>query len=831
MKISYNWLKQYINVDVEPDKVAKLLTGCGLEVESMESFQSVRGGLKGVVIGEVLTCVKHPNSDHLSITTVDAGYESPFHVVCGASNVAAGQKVALATIGTTLYINDKEITIQKSKIRGEVSEGMICAEDELGLGTSHAGILVLPPDAIVGVPASTYFNIEEDVTFTIGLTPNRADAASHAGVARDLAAVFNNFGGTGLVQNPQGRLVLPDVSGFRPDNESRAIPVLIDDPEACPRYCGLTISGIKVESSPDWLKNRLSAIGLRPINNIVDITNYILMELGQPLHAFDADKITGSTVIVKKYPGGTKFITLDHVERELDGNDLMISNTDEPMCMGGVFGGAESGVTESTTTVFIESAWFDPKHIRKTSRRHGLQTDASFRFERGVDPEMTVFALKRAALLIKEVAGGDISSAIVDNYPDPVSRRIIDLTYKNIDRLTGKVIDREVIKSILKDLGFEVLQPGDPLARITEPDRGFSVKVPGYKVDVFREADLIEEVLRIYGYNNIEVSPEVRASLSYTSKPDPGRVQNLISDYLAANGFHEIVNNSLTRSVYYDELEEMPAGKCVRILNPISRELDVMRQSLLQGGLESVVYNQNRKNSDLKLFEFGTVYSIVPVDSSSEPVPGYHEEKHLSIILTGHSLEENWNHSNPDTDFYELKGYVSGIISRLALPAMQVQSYSSDIFSGALRYTFQGKAIITIGELTGKIRRQFDIRYPVFYGEINWSLLFPLIPAKEARYRELPKFPEVRRDLALLISKEITFDQIEEVALRTERKLLKNVGLFDVYEGDKIASDKKSYAVSFTLQDENRTLTDKDIEKVMERLSKAFSENLHAVIR
>jgi phenylalanyl-tRNA synthetase beta chain len=831
MKISYNWLKQYINFDVAPDKVAELLTGCGLEVESMEPFQSVKGGLKGVVIAEVLTCVKHPNSDHLSITTVDAGYNTPLQVVCGASNVAAGQKVALATIGTTLYMADKEITLQKSKIRGEVSEGMICAEDELGLGTSHAGILVLPPDAIVGTPASTYFNIEEDVTYTIGLTPNRADAASHAGVARDLAAVFNNFGGAGMERGTQGKLVLPDVSDFRPDNETRTIPVVIDDPEACPRYCGLTISGIRVESSPDWLKNRLSAIGLRPINNIVDITNYILMELGQPLHAFDADKITGNTVIVKKYPGGTKFITLDHVERELDSNDLMISNAAEPMCMGGVFGGAESGVTESTTTVFIESAWFDPKHIRKTSRRHGLQTDASFRFERGVDPEMTVFALKRAALLIREVAGGSISSGIVDVYPKPVNRKIVDLTYKNMDRLTGKVIDREVIKTILKDLGFEVLQPGDPEARITEPDRGFSVKVPGFKVDVSREADLIEEVLRIYGYNNIEISLEVRASLSYTSKPDPGKVQNVISDYLAANGFHEIMNNSLTRSDYYEGLDEMPAGKCVRILNPISRELDVMRQSLLQGGLECVVYNQNRKNQDLKLFEFGTVYSTVPVDSFGEPVPGYHEEKHLSILMTGRSSEENWNKPDRDTDFYELKGYISGILSRLAIPVTQVRSHSSGIYSEGLCYTFQGKEIITIGELTGTIRKQFDIRYPVYYGEINWSLLFPLIPSKEARYKELPKFPEVRRDLALLISKEITFSQIEEVALLTERKLLKRVGLFDVYEGEKIATDKKSYALSFTLQDETRTLTDKDIEKVMERLSKAFSEKLHAVIR
>lgn len=831
MKISHNWLKAYINLELAPDKVAELLTGCGLEVESMEPFQSVKGGLKGVVIAEVLTCVKHPNSDHLSITTVDAGTGAPLQVVCGASNVAAGQKVALATVGTTLYMAEKEITLQKSKIRGEFSEGMICAEDELGLGDSHAGILVLPADTVVGTPASEYFNIEEDVIYTIGLTPNRADAASHVGVARDLVAVINNFGGTRPGDGQHAQLVLPEVASFRCDNENRTIPVEIEDPEACLRYAGLTLSGIRVAESPDWLKNRLLAIGLRPINNVVDVTNFILMELGQPLHAFDADKIAGNRVLVKKYPAGTKFRTLDHVERDLDANDLMICSATAPMCIGGVFGGAESGVTQETTTVFIESACFDPKHIRRTARRHGLQTDASFRFERGVDPEIAVYALKRAAMLMKEVAGGEISSGIVDIYPKPVPRRVIELSYKNMDRLIGQEVNREVVQHILTDLGFEIVNPVDKQAQQADQNALLTVRVPGFKVDVFREADLIEEVLRIFGYNNIAIGQEVHASLSYTPKPDPGKVQNVVSDFLASNGFHEVMNNSLTRSSYYEGFEELPLEQCVKILNPISRELDVMRPSLLHGALECVVYNQNRRQSDLKLFEFGKVYTRVPNDASPEPVAGYHEEKHLSILVTGRRMEENWNGTDHEADFFELKGFISGILSRLSIPNPAVQAIASGIYLEGLSYQVQGRELLKMGELNSQLRRQFDLRFPVFFAEIDWDYLLSLIPSKEAKYRELPKFPEVRRDLALLISKEITFGQIEELALQTERKILRRVGLFDVYEGDKIAADKKSYAVSFILQDEQKTLTDKDIEKVMERLSRAFTEKFHAVIR
>ncbi len=831
MKISYNWLKQYLDLGLAPDKVAELLTGCGLEVESIAAYESIKGGLKGVVIAEVITCGKHPNSDHLSVTTVNTGTGEPLHVVCGAANVAAGQKVALATMGTTLYFGEKEIVLQKTKIRGEVSEGMICAEDELGLGTSHDGILVLPPDAVIGTAASDYFKVEEDTVFTIGLTPNRADAASHVGVSRDLVAVINNFGGTGIAPGQRRKLTLPDLATFSVDNNKLPIAVVIEDPDACPRYSGITISGIKVEASPEWLKNRLSAIGLRPINNIVDITNFVLMELGQPLHAFDADKVTGNKILVKKYPGGTKFITLDEVERELDSSDLMISNSNEPMCLGGVFGGAKSGVTSQTSRIFLESAWFDPRHIRKSSRRHGLQTDASFRFERGADPEITIFALKRAAMLIRQIAGGEISSGIIDEFPKPFSRRTIDLTYKNIDRLIGKAIDHEVVKNILSDLGFEILPEGDSRSRMTDPGAGFTVVVPGYKVDVFREADLIEEILRIYGYNNIEIGQEVRSSLSYTAWPDTGKLQNVVSDFLSSNGFHEIMNNSLTRAAYYEGLADLPLDRLVKILNPISRDLDVMRQSLLHGALETIVYNHNRKHTDLKLFEFGTVYSLSSSADNREPVTGYHEERHLSIILTGRHEFENWDVKTKDVSFYELKGYVEGVLTRLGVAKMAESPLTNGLFSEGLSYTVNGIDVITMGLLAKSLQKQFDIRGAVYYAEINWSALVSRIPSKAAQYMELPRFPEVRRDLALLMNKEITFRNIEEVAFQTERKLLKKVGLFDVYEGDKIGTDKKSYAVSFILQDENKTLTDKDIEKVMERLVRAFTEKLNAQVR
>jgi len=825
MKISYNWLKQYHDLPLSPDKVAEMLTGCGLEVESQDIFHSVKGGLKGVIIGEVLTCEKHPNSDHLSITTVDVGSGGePLKIVCGASNVARGQKVAVATIGTTLYLQDKELTIQRTRIRGEVSEGMICAEDELGLGNSHDGIMVLEQTAPVGMPASEFFNVEEDVIFTIGLTPNRVDASSHLGVARDLVAVANNSGRDDPSDCGQSKLTIPDVSDFRIDNDGRHIKVIIEDEEACPRYSGITVSGIRVASSPDWLKNRLISIGLRPINNIVDITNYILMELGQPLHAFDCDRITGNKVIIKKFPAGTKFVTLDHIERSLSETDLMICNTAEPMCIAGVFGGVKSGVTEETTSVFLESAYFDPKHIRRSSRFHGLQTDASFRFERGADHDMTVFALQMAAMMIKEIAGGEITSEIVDVYPGRLTPQIVNLSYKNLDRLIGKVIDREVVKRILTDLGIVVLEEIDP-------GSGIRMKIPAFKVDVTREADVIEEILRIYGYNNIELQDELKTSLAYTSNPDQEKIQNLIADYLAANGFNEIMNNSLTRSTYYSGNADYPVERCVKMLNPISRDLDVMRQTLLYGGLESIVYNQNRKIPDLKLFEFGRVYSSGIFND--EPLPGYHEEMHLAVYLTGRLHPENWNVTDKQAGFYDLKGLLEGICNKtgVAPDQMQVQPYKSSQVIDGLQYFLNEESIFIIGSVNAQVLKAFDCKQPVCFAEINWDRLFALIPRKTLQYMGIPKFPEARRDLALLVDQGITFDQIRKLAFQTEKKLLKKVGLFDVYVDEKIASGKKSYALSFVLLDEDKTLKDNEIDKVMEKLIQAMVRHFNAQLR
>jgi phenylalanyl-tRNA synthetase beta chain len=826
MKISYNWLKRYLEIELTPDKVADFLTGCGLEVESIDSFESVKGGLKGVVIGEVLTCEKHPNSDHLSVTTVNTGTPESLHIVCGASNVAAGQKVAVAGIGATLYFNDKELTIQRTKIRGEVSEGMICAEDELGLGKSHAGIMVLAPEAVPGTPAREYFNIVQDWVFTIGLTPNRVDAASHIGVARDLAAVIHHSGRDERLTGIRQMLKMPDVSHFATDNATHPVKITIENPEACGRYCGLTISGLTVKESPDWLKNLLLAVGLRPINNIVDITNFVLMETGQPLHSFDLAKVDGNQVIVKKIPDGTRFITLDGTERGLTGNDLMICNANGPMCIGGIFGGAGSGVTDATTSVFLESAWFDPQHIRRSSKHHGLQTDASFRFERGADPDIAVYALKRAALLMKEIAGGIVSAPIEDICPNPFPVQQVDLIFSNLDRLAGKSLNPGVVEDILSDLGFVVLER-------LEPKPGLRLKVPAYKVDVTREADVIEEVLRIYGYNNIEIHDELRASLSFTVKPDPEEVMNVVADYLSSNGFHEIMNNSLTRSAYYENNPVFPAEKAVKILNPLSRDLDVMRQTLLYGGLETIVYNQNRKIPDLRLYEFGTVYSVAAKGESTDPLPGFHEENHLSLFITGRNLPENWNIVTENAGFYTLKSHIEGVLTRLGinLDVFDVQPVSDVCIAEGLKYAVKGVDVFRLGEVSKSLLKELDCRQPVWYAEVNWTSLFKLVPVKESRYRELPRFPEVRRDLALLVDKAITFDQIETVAHQTEKSLLKKVGLFDVYEGDKIASGKKSYAVSFILQDEEKTLTDKEIDKVMGRLIKALTEKVNAQIR
>lgn len=826
MKISFSWLRQYTDLDQSPEKISEMLTDCGLEVESLETFHSVKGGLKGVVIGEVVHCEKHPNSDHLSLTRVDIGQSEPLKIVCGAPNVAAGQKVVVATVGATLCFENKEITLQKTKIRGEVSEGMICAEDELGLGPSHDGILVLKSDALVGTPAADYFNIFEDHVFTIGLTPNRSDAASHIGVARDLVAIINNASSPEPVSLVRKEVKLPDISGFKPDSNTRNIPINIQDPLACPRYSGLTMSGVSVRESPSWLKNKLLSIGLRPINNIVDVTNFILMELGQPLHAFDADKINGDEVIIRKYPKGTKFITLDEIERELTEQDLMICNPHEPMCIAGVFGGVKSGVTEKTINIFLESAYFSPTGIRKTARHHGLQTDASFRFERGTDPEITVFALKRAALLIKEIAGGEISSDIIDVYPEPILPKQVEFSFENLDRLIGKKIDHKVVINILKDLGISVQNGHEHSSVIT-------FLVPPFKTDVTREADLIEEVLRIYGYNNIEISSELKSSLSYSRKPEPEKIQNLIADYLVANAFHEIINNSLSRSAYYSGNKEYSPEQCVTILNPISRDLDVMRQTLLFGGLETVKYNQNRKAENLRLFEFGNVYrKSVPGDFGNL-LPAFHEEKHLSLLMTGLSEPESWNTSGKPVDFFLLKAYVLSVLRKLGLNEFQLSMEDKHInflFDGQC-YSIKGKPVVVFGVLAKSVLKEFDIKQDVFYADFTWDIILGSISDKCAVYYELPRFPEVRRDLALLIDQSVSFEQISRLAMNTETKLLKKVGLFDVYEGEKIAEGKKSYAITLTLQDETKTLTDQEIEKVMQKIIKVLAEKLNAQVR
>ena len=823
MKISYKWLKTYLNIDITPERVAQLLTDCGLEVESLEKIESIKGGLQGVVVGEVMSCAKHPDADKLSITTVNVGDPELLHIVCGAPNVAAGQKVLVAALGTIIYSGDESFTIKKSKIRGELSEGMICVEDELGLGTSHAGIMVLSAEAVVGSKARDFFNIEDDFVFEIGLTPNRSDATSHIGVARDLSAIINN-----LPENTTANtsLIYPSVEAFKQDNNSLPIDIIIEDTVACPRYTGVTISGVEVKDSPDWLKKRLNAIGLRSINNIVDISNFILFETGQPLHIFDADMIIGNKVIVKKLPKGTKFITLDDAERELSGEDLMICNAVEGMCIAGVFGGAKSGVTAQTKNIFIESAYFDPTTIRKTSKLHGLKTDASFRYERGADPNITVYALKRAALLIKEVAGGAISSPIVDVYPTPISRKSIDIAFANVDKLIGKVIDRNIIKNILTSLEIEIQ---------SATDNGLSFLIPTNKVDVTREVDVIEEILRIYGYNNIEIGSELHSSLAFISKPDKEKVQNLVSDYLTNNGFTEIMNNSLTSSDYLNRVSDFDVTNNVKILNPLSKELDVMRQTLLFGGLETIIYNVNRKITDLKLYEFGNTYKFnqgQPADANV--TKKYSEEKHLAVFLTGKSQSEAWNTTQENVDFFMLKSYVYNVLKRLRIDVskLAVNKTVLQYFSEGLDLsTNNTKTIVSFGNLNSKTLTAFDIKQAVFYADFNWNNIIKLLSAKEIEFVEIPKFPEVRRDLALLINKEIEFGEIVKIAYQVEKNILKKVTLFDIYEGDKLEAGKKSYAVSFILQDTEKTLNDKQIDGIMNRLIKTYNEKLGATLR
>ncbi|TXG35420.1 phenylalanine--tRNA ligase subunit beta [Seonamhaeicola maritimus] len=808
MKISYNWLKQFIKIDWAPEKAGELLTDLGLEVEGIESYQSIKGGLEGVVVGEVLTCIKHPNADKLKVTTVNIGEDTPVQIVCGAPNVAAGQKVPVATIGTTLYTEEGEgWKIKKGKIRGKESFGMICAEDELGLGKSHDGILVLDQNLKVGTACADIFNIENDHVFEIGLTPNRADAMGHLGTARDLKA--------GLLQKDLNlELITPSVSSFHVDNRTLKIDVDVINKDLAPRYCGVTISGIKVSDSPAWLQNRLKTIGLSPINNIVDATNYVLHDLGQPLHAFDAVKIAGNKVEVKTLKKGTKFITLDGVERELHEDDLMICDAEKPMCIAGVFGGIHSGVTESTTSIFLESAYFNPVSIRKSAKRHGLNTDASFRFERGIDPNITEYALKRAALLIQELAGGEITSDIVDIYPNKIEDFQVRLSFDKAKKLIGEEIPRETIKSILTSLEIKV-------NNVTET--GLGLTVPAYRNDVQREADVIEEVLRVYGYNNIKTTEKLNASISSTSRFDDHRIQNVVGNQLVSQGFYEIMANSLTTTKYVELSKQLKEEHNISMLNPLSSDLGVMRQSLLFSGLEAVSYNINRKQDDLKLFEFGKTYH--QYNETRE------EFKHLSVFVTGNRSQERWTNSVQKSDFFFLKGTISSILDRLGLSRYKVSPVKNDVFSEGVSLSLGKNKLVDFGLVNKKVLKHFGISQNVLFADFNWDTILDMAKHNKVKFKDIPKYPAVRRDFALLLDETVSFEDIDKIASQTEKQLLKDVDLFDVYQGKNLPKGKKSYAVSFTLQDENKTLTDKQIDKIMKKLQTNFEKQLGAELR
>ena len=820
MNISYNWLKEYVNFDLTPDEVAAALTSIGLETGDVEEVQSIKGGLEGLVIGEVLTCEPHPNSDHMHITTVNLGQGDPVQIVCGAANVAAGQKVVVATLGTKLYDGDECFTIKKSKLRGVESNGMICAEDEIGIGTSHEGIIVLPEDVVPGTLAKDYYNIKSDYVLEVDITPNRSDACSHYGVARDLYAW--------LIQNGrQATLKRPSVDAFKVDNHDMNIDIVVENTEACPRYAGVAIKNVTVKESPEWLQNKLRLIGVRPINNIVDITNYILHAYGQPMHCFDADKIKGGKIVVKTCPEGTKFVTLDEVERKLSDRDLMICNAEEPMCIAGVFGGLDSGTTETTKDVFLESAYFHPTWVRKTARRHGLSTDSSFRFERGIDPNGTIYALKEAALLVKELAGGEIASEIKDNYPAPIADFPVELSYEYTNALIGKVIPAETIKSIVTSLEMKITG---------ETPEGLSLLVPAYRVDVQRPCDVVEDILRIYGYNNVEIPTSVKSSLSVKGDVDKSvKLQNLVSEQLVGCGFNEIMNNSLTAATYYEGLETYKPENLVQLMNPLSNDLNVMRATLLFGGLESIQHNANRKNADLKFFEFGNCYHFNAEKKNPEKVlAAYSEELHLGLWITGKRVSNSWAHPDENTSVYELKAYVLNIFRRLGVNfgGLVFGNLTDDIYSVAISvHTRGGKLLATFGVLHKKTQKAFDIDNEVYYADLNWKELMKAIKNNTVAYKEISKFPAVKRDLALLIDKKVQFAEIEKIAYETDKKLLKSVELFDVYEGKNLEAGKKSYAVSFMLQDENATLNDKQIDKVMQKLIANLQNKLDAKLR
>ena len=820
MNISYNWLKDYLDFSLTPDEVASALTSIGLETGGVEEVQAVKGGLEGLVIGKVLTCEEHPNSDHLHITTVDLGDGLPTQIVCGAPNVAAGQTVVVATIGTVLYAGEESFTIKKSKIRGVESNGMICAEDEIGIGTSHDGIIVLPDGVAPGTPAKKYYNLESDYVLEVDITPNRVDAASHYGVARDLAAWLKQNGYAYTLKRPS-------VEDFKIDDPAgKAVSVTVENSEACPRYSGLTIRNVKVTESPEWLKKHLLAIGLRPINNVVDITNYLLHETGQPMHCFDVSQIAGEKIIVKTLHEGTPFVTLDEVERKLSDHDLMICNEREGMCIAGVFGGLQSGVTMQTTDVFLESAYFNPMWVRKTARRHGLNTDSSFRFERGADPNNTVYVLKRAAMLVKELAGGEIVGDIVDVYPQPISNYPVALSYDRINTLIGKTIPCDTVKSILASLEIEIVE---------EKDGVLSLLVPTYRVDVRRDVDVIEDILRIYGYNNVEFTDTVHSNLSYKTDTDSSfQLQNLVAEQLVGCGFNEIMNNSLTKSSYYTSLESYPESHCVKLMNPLSADLSVLRQTLLFGGLESIARNVNRRRPDLHLFEFGNCYSFNPeADASQKILNPYSESLHLGLWITGHRVSGNWAHADEKTNVFELKAYVENIFTRLGVESgrLLMTQTADELFSAALSVTTRdGKEVARLGIVSGKVLHRFDIDAEVCFADLHWSLLMRLA-GKKVTFTDIPKFPSVKRDLALLLDKQITFAQVEKAAFEAEKKLIKEVTLFDVYEGKNLPEGKKSYAISLLLEDETKTLNDKQIEHIMSRVITNLQNKLGASLR
>ena len=808
MKISYNWLKQFLQIDLEPTKTGELLTDLGLEVEGIETNESIKGSLKGIVVGEVLTCVKHPNADKLKVTTVDLGDGNPVQIVCGAPNVAAGQKVPVATIGTMLYDGKGEgFKIKKGKIRGEESHGMICAEDELGLGKGHDGILVLDKKLKSGTPAAEVFKIETDYVFEIGLTPNRSDAMSHYGVARDLKA--------GLMQKDINlELISPSVSDFHVDERTLRFDVEVDDKDLVPRYCGISITDITVKDSPEWIQNHLKAIGIVPKNNIVDITNYVLHELGQPLHAFDAQKIKGNKIIVTTLKEGTKFTTLDEVERELSADDIMICDTElNPLCIGGVFGGLNSGVSQNTTSIFLESAYFNPVSVRKTAKRHALNTDASFRFERGIDINMTEYSLKRAALLIEEYAGGKLASDVSDFYPVKIEDFQVFLSYDNVYRLIGQEIPKETIKNILASLEIKIN---------SETEGGLGLTIPSYRTDVQREADIIEEILRVYGYNNIEFSHKLNTSISFDSNTET-KIENIVANQLSSLGFNETMANSLTKSDYTKLSENINEEANVAMLNPLSNDLRVLRQSLIFSGLESVSYNLNRKNNSLKFYEFGKTYHKYN--------DKYQEDKHLTLFVTGNRTKDAWNANNTTSDFFYVKGIITAVLSRLGINKTKISPIKNDVFSEGISLGLGKIKLVEFGVVKRSILKEFGIKQEVLFADFNWGNILKFSSNKNIKVSELPKFPAVKRDLALLIDSKTEFKELYNLAFQSERKLLKEVDLFDVYEGDKLPEGKKSYAVSFVLQDETRTLEDKQIDKIMQKLQQTFEKSLDAVLR